>query len=282
MKEKQELINNVSGLEKDFWNRFYQNEDGLALIENSDSGHSRFISYTYDDQRRLEREWNEEGFYLYFTDCSGSDLIDWLWKNKNTLTNDYLTENYTTHKIFLKTQGGKSIIEFKLMDIPIGDLLIMDDGDKSYYGELIYKLEFEYNSVIKDAIDQYNYEQSGAMMRSPEETLEYLSDRKLLIPLFDKLREHLKSSLGYCDLGDGDYMYWCGRYCQDEGMVYFNNFKSFCRKHDLDWQATIKALEKLTGAAFSCECELVNRFEGDPEHIIEEHWKSSEIRNPAS
>lgn len=160
------------------------------------SGHPRFIGWTYGGERRFEKEWNEEGFSLYFIDESGSGLIDWLWKNNGKLTNDYLKGNYPKREIYLVTETGKpSMMEFKLIHIPIGDLLAMNDGNKSSYRESMFDIEYEYHMIFQDALDQFNYEQSGANMKSPDETREYLSDKKVLIPLFDEIREHLRSSL---------------------------------------------------------------------------------------
>lgn len=285
MKEKQELINNVSDLEIEFWGKFHKNGYCLEVSGYGESGHPRFLGWTYGDQRRFEKEWNEDGFSLYFIDESGSGLIDWLWKNNDILTNDYLKNNYPNRKIYLITDVVKpSIIEFRLMDIPIGDLLAMEDGDKSFYGESIFDLEYEYHLIFDDALDQFNYEQSGAKMRSPEETREYLSDMEVLIPLFDAIREYLKDTLVSYDLSDGEYMFWCGRDrdCDHGEDNYFNNFKKFCRDHNQDWQVTLEALEQMTDESFFCECEMVNRFEGIPERNVEEHWKSSEVREPAS
>lgn len=243
-----------------FWNVFYKGN--LALSENSRSGYPRFIGWTYGNQQRFEKEWNEEGFSLYFIDESGSGLIDWLWKNKDILTNDYLMENYRDCKIYLVTETGKPSIKFKLIDFPISDLLDMDDQDIAYYGEDIFDLEYEYHMIFEDALDQFNFEQSNAKMRSPEETREYLSDKSVLIPLFDDICKHLKFTLYYRDLSDGEYAYWCMR-DRDSGYGidnYFNNFKRICRKHNLDWQVTLEVLEEMTNQDFFCECKILNLF----------------------
>lgn len=246
-----------------FWNVFYKNGDSLKLVENSESGYPRFIGFTYGDQRWFEKEWNEDGFSLYFIDESGCGLADWLWNNNGELTNDFLKENYPARKIHLIADTDKPpIIEFKLIDIPISDLLDMDDQDIAYYGESISDLEYEYHMIFEDVMDQFNFEQSGAIMRSPEDTREYLSDKSILMPLFDEIREHLRFTLRYSDLSDDEHAYLCmrNRDCGYGIDNYFNNFKRICRKHNLDWQVTLKALDDMTNQDFFCECKIYNLF----------------------
>lgn len=282
----EELPSEERILETQFWCNIYGSDERCCCCQKEmnifGSMHPRFPSYDFNKQQRLEMEWNEEGFSLYFIDESGSGIVDWLWKNKDTLTNYYVDE-YPNRQTFLITEEGKPpAIEFKLIDIPINDLLAMD-GRKISYGEEVYYLEFEYDKIIRDAIDRFNYEKSGSKMMSEDETREYLSDKKVLISLFDEIREHLRSELHYYELPEGEYIYWCGRYCSWDGEEsYFDNLKSFCRKHNLDWQMTVEALEQMTGESFCCECQMVNRFEGNPDENIEEHWKSPEGQEHSS